>query len=282
MNDFIAGLVGGLSGLVVGYPFDTIKALMQTKEAHNSIVNSARILITQTKSAGFFRGLTLPLITYGPVTSMGFGVYGNTLKFLQENNQIINSSVVNMFLAGSFSGFILTPIKNPFEVIRIQLQTNCKSEIKGPQKCIEEIYKKKGVRGFYSGLGALTLRDSVSFGIYFCVFDFFRSKGLQFGGNSFFVDLLSGGVAGSISWFTILPLDIIKTRLQANRNERTSFLHEFAIIYRNVGIRGFYKGLSAVILRAFLVNSLTLCFYKQSLNFLNIYNFKFAYLNHEL
>ncbi len=54
MNDFIAGMIGGLSGLVVGYPFDTIKALMQTREGHSSIIKSTSLIIAQTKVDKFF------------------------------------------------------------------------------------------------------------------------------------------------------------------------------------------------------------------------------------
>ena len=31
MNEFIAGLIGGTAGLVLGHPLDTVKAIMQTK-----------------------------------------------------------------------------------------------------------------------------------------------------------------------------------------------------------------------------------------------------------
>jgi hypothetical protein len=96
------------------------------------------------------------------VTSLGFGVYGNTLKYLEINNNQFD--YLNIMIAGSFSGFILSPVKNPFEVIRIQLQTHCKTEIKGPRLCIEELIKTKGYIGFFKGLDALLLRDSVSFG----------------------------------------------------------------------------------------------------------------------
>ena len=43
--------------------------------------------------------------------------------------------------------------------------------------------------------------------------------------------------------FTILPLDVIKSRIQANRNDNNSLRKEFLIIYKNFGIKGFYKGL---------------------------------------
>jgi hypothetical protein len=47
MNDFVAGLVGGLGGLVVGHPLDTVKALMQTSNQTN-IISSTKNIIKNT------------------------------------------------------------------------------------------------------------------------------------------------------------------------------------------------------------------------------------------
>ena len=43
MNDFVAGLVGGLGGLVIGHPLDTMKALMQTNNQTNIISSTKTI-----------------------------------------------------------------------------------------------------------------------------------------------------------------------------------------------------------------------------------------------
>ena len=47
MNDFVAGLVGGLGGLVIGHPLDTMKALMQTNNQTN-IISSTKTIIKNT------------------------------------------------------------------------------------------------------------------------------------------------------------------------------------------------------------------------------------------
>ena len=47
MNDFVAGLIGGLAGLVVGHPLDTVKALMQTG-GNTSTLDSAKLIAKKT------------------------------------------------------------------------------------------------------------------------------------------------------------------------------------------------------------------------------------------
>ena len=48
MNEFIAGLIGGSAGLVVGHPLDTIKAIMQTK-SDKGMWGSTKVLYNEAK-----------------------------------------------------------------------------------------------------------------------------------------------------------------------------------------------------------------------------------------
>ncbi len=84
-----------------------------------------------------------------------------------------------------------------------------------------------------------------------------------------FIDFMAGGLAGLVSWFSIMPLDVIKSRIQANRHENINILMEFKSLSSEFGIRGHFKGLNTVLIRGFLVNALTFLFYIQTLNFLN-------------
>ena len=40
----------------------------------------------------------------------------------------------------------------------------------------------------------------------------------------------------------MLPLDTIKSRIQANRNDNNNLFREFLIIHNKFGLKGFYKG----------------------------------------
>lgn len=83
--------------------------------------------------------------------------------------------------------------------------------------------------------------------------------------------LLCGGIAGVATWASVFPLDVIKTRLQAqtsgicpesrpllpSQNNRRE-LNSFQIAreaYRNEGMKVFYRGLGVCSIRAFIVNA---------------------------
>ena len=66
-----------------------------------------------------------------------------------------------------------------------------------------------------------------------------------------------------------MPFDVIKSRIQMKQDLNTTIYNEYTIILKEHGLKGFYKGLTAVVVRGFLVSSVTFCFYAQALDFLN-------------
>lgn len=90
--------------------------------------------------------------------------------------------------------------------------------------------------------------------------------------------LLCGGIAGIVTWGSVFPLDMVKTRLQAQtmhdhvgeaaegrtllgRSRQT--LNSFQIareVYRAEGVHAFYRGLGICSIRAFIVNAVQVCF----------------------
>lgn len=87
--------------------------------------------------------------------------------------------------------------------------------------------------------------------------------------------LFCGGIAGIVTWGSVFPLDMIKTRLQAQMMHDHSLagpsegrpllrptrqtLNTFQIareVYRAEGIQTFYRGLGVCSIRAFIVNAI--------------------------
>jgi hypothetical protein len=102
-NDFINGLFGGATGVLISHPFDTIKTRIQT---NNNL--SIKDVIKQGK---LYNGIVSPLFGIMLEKSIVFGSFESSKKYI--NNDFIN---------GLFAGFMSTVIVTPVDKIKIHFQ----------------------------------------------------------------------------------------------------------------------------------------------------------------
>lgn len=120
----------------------------------------------------------------------------------------------------------------------------------------------------------MAYREVPSYGIYCLTYEFLSAKMHHHeftDSHGIVADLVSGGVAGSLTWFSIIPFDVIKSRFQADfTGEYEGFLHCAKELYREGGVRIFYTGCLVTCLRAFPVNAVTFLVYSQTLKYLEM------------
>lgn len=88
--------------------------------------------------------------------------------------------------------------------------------------------------------------------------------------------IVAGALAGICGWLVIYPLDVIKSRLQADalapgHNKYTGMTDCFRVSYGQGGIRSLYSGLGFTLLRAVPVASVILPCYDATYFFLSRY-----------
>lgn len=162
-------------------------------------------------------------------------------------------------LSGGAAGTIASCITNPLEVVKTQLQSSSAavgelSQASGhPVAIAKKIFENHGALGFFRGLRPTLIGIIPARSVYF--FSYEQSKrllgsvGLKEGGipNA----LVSGLCAGIASNSLTNPIWMIKTRCQliadssAGQRVYGGYRDAVAAIYKEEGIGGFYKGLSA-------------------------------------
>ncbi|KAK3888353.1 hypothetical protein Pcinc_007587 [Petrolisthes cinctipes] len=276
--DFIAGWIGGCAGLLVGHPLDTIKVRQQTLRnvgATSSFIN----IFKYEGGRGFYKGMGFPLLASGTLNSLFFGVYANTLRVTAEGQE--KPTYSQIYLAGYAGGLVQLVVACPIDLIKIKMQMQTGSEngvwghhqetkYRGPTACLGEIYRQGGVRGCYSGLYSMALRDVPSFGLYMVLYhklvNHISGSEQQAGPG---VVIFCGGMAGVLSWASILPLDVIKSRIQADSPTNPKYKGTWDCLmksYRAGGLEVFTRGFLAMSLRAFPTNGAIFLAYVTSLS----------------
>ena len=144
----------------------------------------------------------------------------------------------------------------------------------GPVECIRKVYAHRGLRTLYTGFLVMGIRDLPALVVYMGVYEslFLRLHKSSFTDDSgVLASLLAGGTAGVMSWGVIMPLDVIKSNLQADfsRVKYKGMVDCAQQVYKLGGFKAFFSGFVVNSIRAFPVNAVTFLFYSQMLKFLN-------------
>lgn len=88
-QDFFAGSCAGGFGILAGYPFDTIKVLIQNQTLPVRYTSTFQTMALVTREQGFrrlYRGLMTPMITVAFYNAFTFAAYEDALKRLDKMN----------------------------------------------------------------------------------------------------------------------------------------------------------------------------------------------------
>jgi hypothetical protein len=164
---------------------------------------------------------------------------------------------------GCAGGAAVTTVSfiHPIDVVKTRLQVNGGTI----GSVISTTMAKEGAGAFYNGITAAWLREasytSLRLGLYApikeitgasdpnCTFKF---------GRQFLAGVLAGAVGSSVG----NPFDVLKTRLMASK-EATSMGKEASELYKSQGVGGFYRGFSANVSRAMVLNGTKMSCYDQ-------------------
>lgn len=302
--DFWAGYISGAAGILIGNPLDLIKVRLQagtplvsssSSSIHSTSSVNPRTYASQFSSASYLiRGATAPILGYGALNALLFVTYSRTRDLLHNPTPSITPSQshqVNLWtiwLAGAIGGLATWVVSTPTELIKCRAQLSSSPTGASTWGITREILKTEGVRGLYFGGVVTALRDSIGYGFYFWSYELSTRFMLQKyppsehneAGTEAAKVLLCGGLAGVVTWASIFPLDVIKTRVQAQvfpsgehspllssnlevtERRRLGAIEIARNAYRNEGVGVFFRGLGICSIRAFMVNAVQWAVYE--------------------
>ena len=182
------------------------------------------------------------------------------------------SPVVASFIYASTAATTACVFTNPFDVAktRLQLQGELRSTSKrlysGPIDCLSKTLKVEGLRGLQRGLATAMTREAVlnffRIGMFEPVLKVFHTDD---GPAPLYKKIAAGITTGSTAALISNPLDLIKTRTQAQAsgaNSSVGFQHRFSGVFggfrhllRTEGVLSLWKGVAPSVMRLALGSS---------------------------
>lgn len=206
---------------------------------------------------------------------MVFQIYAILSRTLDKNVPATEpASYKGILLGGVGTGAIQSLLLSPVELVKIRLQlqritSDSTSNSRGPLEVARAIMRNEGPKGIYRGLTLTVLRDAPAHGVYFWTYEYTREQfhpGCRKNGQeSFRTMLMAGGLAGVASWIACYPVDVLKTRYQAESQKYKGIVDCYRKSVKEEGYKILWRGLGTAVARAFVVNGAIFTAYETAL-----------------
>uniref|UniRef100_M4CYH4 EF-hand domain-containing protein n=1 Tax=Brassica campestris TaxID=3711 RepID=M4CYH4_BRACM len=224
-------LAGGLAGAVsrtATAPLDRLKVVLQVQREHAGVLSTVRKISLR-------------------VSSEGGGDIGTSGRLL----------------AGGMAGAVAQTAIYLMDLVKTRLQTCGKA----PElwKLTKDIWVREGPRAFYKGLFPSLLGivpyAGIDLAAYETLKDLSRTYILHDTEPGPLIQLSCGMTSGALGASCVYPLQVVRTRMQADSSE-TTMKQEFMNTMRGEGVRGFYRGLLPNLLKVVPAASITYIVYE--------------------
>lgn len=261
-------MAGGVGILAVGHPFDTVKTRLQDMPRpkpgetplYTGALDCAKKTIAKEGPQGLYKGVIGPFWSMGPVFALyfvSFDVAEKTIRTLTGKKAGVNLSVPEILVCSGFTGVVGTSVCAPAELLKVRQQTAIARGLDSSfMGAVKSLWAEGGITKFYTGAGATLVRDVPGSMAWFGAYEIAKQNICEDPKKPTLTQaLISGGCGGLGMWCTALPLDCVKTRIQANRGGNLTWLGCARQIFSEGGFPAFYRGFAPIILRAFPANA---------------------------
>ncbi|KAI3749309.1 hypothetical protein L2E82_19916 [Cichorium intybus] len=164
------------------------------------------------------------------------------------------SKVASHFGTSGVAVAAATGITHPLDVLKVRLQMQLvgqRGPLIGMGQTFVGVVKKEGARSLYLGLTPALTRSVLYGGLRLGLYE--PSKNfceLAFESTNIFMKIASGAVSGAFATLLTNPVEVLKVRLQMNRNVSRGAISELQKIVTKEGVTALWKGVGPAMVRA--------------------------------
>ncbi|PHJ23986.1 mc family transporter [Cystoisospora suis] len=240
----------------LGMPFEVWKTRMG-RYREESTIDAFRQIYRRGGVKAYWQGLSAKMVE--SATKGSVLLYSKELLFsLMKRSGFSDTS--SGFVAGAGGGICQTAVMGPCTYVVTALVTNTSKNAGergagggGALHKVQEVWKSKGIKGFYSGSTAIACRQATNWASRQGFTEFFRStlmrnkkrEGEAPAKLTKGEEILAGILGGTVSTWN-QPFEVARIHMQAAANEgraEKNLLQAFQKIVRQDGFSGLFKGL---------------------------------------
>ncbi|KAF3768940.1 hypothetical protein M406DRAFT_273474 [Cryphonectria parasitica EP155] len=285
LEDILYGSIAGIVGKYIEYPFDTVKVRLQSQPDHLPLqykgpLDCFRQSIRADGFLGLYRGISAPLVGAALENSSLFffeRIGRETLfkfRFCARDQPM---PLPALWFTGAFSGLFTSFVLTPVELVKCKIQVPEEVAVGAARKAplkplavIKDIFRHDGLRGFWHGQMGTLIREAGGCAAWFgskeTTSKFFMQRNLNKAKSQAERDVISAsplplwqqavaGASAGVSYnFLFFPADTIKSRMQTSplggALAKKTFVGEAVALWRQAGLKGFYRGCGITCLRS--------------------------------
>lgn len=273
LREFLAGGCGGIALVLAGHPLDMVKTALQTSGIRGTSPTARSILLSTFRAGGIrglYRGMGTPLLGVTPIFAVCFWAFSAAKDALRVGLALAPGAQLPLWAvaaAGVASAVPTVLMAAPGERVKVLVMTDARAGgvarvYRGPLDAARACLRAGGLPSLFRGSAATLARDAVGSAFYFASYEYCGRCSREYRGDApdaplSAVSVVAGAsIAGTANWCAAMPLDVIKSRVQAGAPDapRVSIANVARAVWSEDGARGFYRGLAPALARSVPAN----------------------------
>jgi len=247
----LAGGMGGCLDALITMPMDTVKTYCQVNKDVKGMSEGARKIVAQKGVGGFYFGLPAMLAQVSLKAGIRFFAFENIKHSMQHNfdPEGKRSTTVNLAAglgAGMTEALVWTAPTERLKVLRQNDINSATPKYRGLIGGLSTVVKEQGVAGLYAGAIPTAIRQASSVAVRFMLYAEFKQMLTAPDGTiQAWQQIIAGGATGIASTLLNNPIDVAKSRLQAQDKGVKTYTGTIDCLVKTVKQDGFtalYRG----------------------------------------
>ncbi|KAF7327869.1 Mitochondrial tricarboxylate transporter [Mycena kentingensis (nom. inval.)] len=281
IHSVIAGATAGAIEAFVTYPTEFVKTRSQFSGKVQSVLGRPIAIIRDTLRTkgitGLYSGCTALILGNSLKAGVRFVTYDHFKNALADSEGKVSAprSLVAGLGAGMMEAIFAV---TPSETIKTKLIHDAKRpnpQYRGLVHGTISIVRTEGIFGIYRGLVPVMMRQGANSAVRFTTYSTLKQfvQGQARPGQTLPTTITFGigAIAGLVTVYTTMPLDVVKTRMQsldAKSQYRNSF-HCAYRIFTEEGVLRFWTGTTPRLLRLVMAGGIVFTVYENVISLLN-------------